>query len=32
MFQNLQLRDGNLSVQVAEPFKTMVDYKKCRTN
>lgn len=27
MFQNLQLRDVSLSVQVTEPFKTMVDYK-----
>ena len=32
MFQNLQLRDVNLSVQVTEPFKTMVDYKECPTN
>lgn len=29
MFQNLQLRDENLSVSVQEPFKTMVDYKEC---
>lgn len=32
MFQNLQLRDVNLSVQVTEPFKTMADYKECPTN
>ncbi|HSX13776.1 MAG TPA: hypothetical protein VLE96_05085 [Chlamydiales bacterium] len=32
MFQNLQLRHVNLSVQVAEPFKTMVDYKECPPN
>ena len=32
MFQNLQLRDVNLSVSVQEPFKTMVDYKECPTN
>lgn len=32
VFQNLQLRDVNLSVQVTEPFKTMVDYKECPTN
>jgi len=32
MFQNLQLRDVNLSVQVTEPFKTVVDYKECPTN
>jgi hypothetical protein len=28
VFQNLQLKDVNLSVQVTEPFKTMVDYKE----
>ena len=28
MFQNLQLRDVSLSVQVTEPFKTMVDYNE----
>lgn len=32
VFQNLQLRDVGLSVQVTEPFKTMVDYKECPTN
>ncbi len=32
VFQNLQLRDVNLSVQVTESFKTMVDYKECPTN
>jgi site-specific DNA recombinase len=28
MFQNLQLNDTSLSVQVREPFLTMMDYKK----
>ena len=32
VFQNLQLRDVNLSVQVAEPFLTMIGYKECPTN
>lgn len=32
MFQNLQLRDVNLSVQVTEPFKKVVEYKECPTN
>jgi hypothetical protein len=32
LFQSLQLRDVNLSAQVTEPFKTMVDYKECPTN
>jgi hypothetical protein len=32
MFQNLQLRGVSLSVQVTEPFKTMVDFKECPIN
>ncbi len=32
VFQNLQLRDLSLSVQVHEPLKTMMDYKECPTN
>lgn len=32
VFLNLQLRDVNLSVQVHEPFKMMMDYKSCPTN
>ena len=32
VFQNLQLRDLSLSVQVYEPFKMMMDYKSCPTN
>ncbi len=26
-FQNLQLKDGSLSISVREPFRTMMDYK-----
>ena len=32
VFQNLQLRDVNLSVQVTEPFLTMLDCKEHPTN
>ena len=32
MFQNLQLKDATLSVQVCEPFNMMMDYKKCPTS
>jgi len=32
VFQNLELRDVSLSVQVHEPFNMMMDYKKCPTN
>jgi len=32
VFQNLQLKDVSLSVQVHEPFKMMMDYKECPTN
>jgi len=32
MFQNLQLRGVNLSVQVCEPFLTMIGYKEHPTN
>ena len=32
VFQNLQLRDLSLSVQVCEPFNMMMDYKSCPTN
>jgi site-specific DNA recombinase len=32
VFQNLELRDVSLSVQVHEPFKMMMDYKSCPTN
>ena len=32
VFQNLQLRELNLSVQVHEPFEMMMDYKKCPMN
>ena len=27
VFQNLQLKDGSLSISVQEPFRTMMDYK-----
>ena len=27
VFQNLQLKDGSLSISVREPFRTMMDYK-----
>jgi len=29
VFQNLQLKDLSLSVQVAEPFNMMMDYEDC---
>ena len=32
VFQNLQLRDASLSVQVQEPFITMIGYKENPTN
>lgn len=32
VFQNLQLRDLSLSIQVHEPFNMMMDYKSCPTN
>jgi len=32
VFQNLQLRDLSLSVQVHKPFKMMMDFKDCPTN
>ena len=32
VFQNLKLRDLSLSIQVHEPFNTMMDYKECPTN
>ena len=32
VFQNLQLRDASLSVQVQEPFITMIGYKDNPTN
>ena len=32
VFQNLELRDVSLSVQVHEPFKMMMDFKDCPTN